>query len=696
MILIFLLTIFLPSITLSIFGIIALRNERFKFEKEFREEQTEIVQHFKTELNQKITDLENELQYMVLTPSFINKAHDEIFQLVENQLKSNPLSDQVFVLFEGEEPLFPPVRITESSDNSGQINVFKNQHKKIISEAEYYEFTRKNYRKAITLLEGVRKDIIDNNLQGQLMNIIARNQMKLSDFNAAAKTYNTILSDYPESLSSSGIPLFSTVRLQLVDCFINSGLFEEALKITIAAFEEIICNFNNLSEDRFTSYSLMIIEKFNSLRGINQKIDSLYPEYADEFEKLNSVYQTFTKKWQVINILKNEFIPVLSRELIHNYKNGNRFRYSEKIGTDDFLILSMIIPGETITKPNGLAGIKLNNTYLQDTLIRGILKSTLSDNKMNLLLSDPAGQIIEGDSAFYNKSSNISSYFDNNFPPWRIEVPGEMTRSFMFTGFYKSFYFWSILTMIMILIFGIVIIGRTIAYEKEILQLKSDFVSSVSHEFKTPITSIKALTERLLEGSVKDPKRVSEYYSVISRDAEDLSRLVENILDFSKTDEGKKEYLLEETDFKEWIEHTIIDFSARNKKGKTTFRTNITDPAVTVKIDKASMKLAIDNLLDNAVKFSSENPEVSVLLEKQEKALIVRIKDSGIGIPKDEHTKIFEKFYRGKGSAAHSATGTGLGLTIVKQVIEAHKGQIQVESEVGKGSIFTISIPLDG
>ena len=106
------------------------------------------------------------------------------------------------------------------------------------------------------------------------------------------------------------------------------------------------------------------------------------------------------------------------------------------------------------------------------------------------------------------------------------------------------------------------------------------------------------------------------------------------------------------------------------------------------------MKLVVNNLLDNAVKFSSENSEIKVTLEKKEEKIILKIKDDGIGIPKNEQLQIFEKFYRGKDASHFSTTGTGLGLTIVKQIVEAHGGEIQVESEPGKGSRFTVTIPL--
>jgi signal transduction histidine kinase len=301
-----------------------------------------------------------------------------------------------------------------------------------------------------------------------------------------------------------------------------------------------------------------------------------------------------------------------------------------------------------------------------------------------------------GDTALLSKSTNITSYFDNSFPPWRIELTGEITRPLLFKEFYRSFYFWTILTMMFFLVFGIFIIGRTIAHEKEILKLKSDFVSSVSHEFKTPITSIKALTERLLDGNVKDPKRMREYYSEISRDTENLNHLVGNILDFSKMEEGKKQYNIEETDFKLWLEQTLTDFFSRITHRKYNINTNINETSVLVKIDRNAMKLAVNNLLDNAVKFSPENSEVKVTLEKQGEKLLLKIKDDGIGIPKNEQGSIFEKFYRTKDALRHSITGTGLGLTIVKQIVEAHNGEIGVESEPGKGSSFTVTIPLYG
>jgi signal transduction histidine kinase/tetratricopeptide (TPR) repeat protein len=697
LILIFLLTIFIPSVTLSIFGIIALRNERFRLEKQFREKQSDLVNLIKSQVDGNITELENELGNLVQTQSFVNKEYQEIIKLVENHLEKNRLSGQFFVVYNGNEPWFPPFMPEGSGYNPGSIQGFTSMAKEKSDQAENYEFIQNNYQGAISLLKDLLEVTKDINLRGQILNRIARNYMKLNNFEAAITTYNEIIRSFPESRTSSGTLLPVTVRLQLAECYLRSDKNEEALKETLNAFKEVIRNFHNLSENQFTAYASLAIQKFNDIRDKNPEIISMDTTYVNDFKNLNALYQKKIEQWQVINNLKEECVPNVYQEFMQsNGYSENTHRYSKKIGQEDFLIISSLIPDQTKTQAKGIAGIKINNTFLEDSLLPDIMINSGIKEDAGFILSDPGGRVLEGDTTLINKSTNITSYFDNNFPPWRIDLTGEITRPLLLREFYRSFYFWTILAMLFFLVFGIVIIGKTIAHEKEVLKLKSDFVSSVSHEFKTPITSIKALTERLLEGSMKDPKRMREYYSVISGEAENLSHLVANFLDFSKMEEGKKQYNFEETDFKGWLEQTIADFFNKIPRRRFKIQTSIAEFSVPVKIDKNAMKLAVNNLLDNAVKFSSENSEVKVTIEKQEGKLLLKIKDEGIGIPQNEQLQIFQKFYRGKDASLFSTTGTGLGLTIVKQIVEAHGGEVQVESEPGKGSMFTVRIPLDG
>ena len=258
---------------------------------------------------------------------------------------------------------------------------------------------------------------------------------------------------------------------------------------------------------------------------------------------------------------------------------------------------------------------------------------------------------------------------------------------------FKSFYFWTILTTILILIFGVFLIIRTLAHEMEVLKLKSEFVSSVSHEFKTPITSIKALTERMLDGKIKSPERLKEYYSVIYEDTENLNRLVSNFLDFAKMEEGKKQYDFIKTNLQEWLPQILKKLKEDYHRERLKINLKMDEKLPSVSIDRNSMELALINLIDNAIKFSG-NAIVDVTAGREKRNVLIRVTDYGKGIPEKEQDRIFEKFYQGKNANDYSASGSGLGLAIVKRITEAHGGEISVKSETGKGSTFTLVLPV--
>ena len=237
-----------------------------------------------------IHELENELQYIVFTPSFINNDYGELVQIVRNQLDRNSLIDQFFVLFEDGDPLFPPFNLSGRNYVSGEPIDFTGMQKNKLEQAENYEFSYHNYREAISLLEEILSNTEKKDLQARLMNCIARNQVKQNNYSNAIENYNTIINDFPESVTSSGIPLPVTVRLQLVDCYIKTGQDSEALKETLNAFDEILNQYYNLSETRFKAYVSMVRDKFNILLKDIQETEYPDPAYADEFENFNTRY----------------------------------------------------------------------------------------------------------------------------------------------------------------------------------------------------------------------------------------------------------------------------------------------------------------------------------------------------------------------------------------------------------------------
>ena len=258
----------------------------------------------------------------------------------------------------------------------------------------------------------------------------------------------------------------------------------------------------------------------------------------------------------------------------------------------------------------------------------------------------------------------------------------------------KGFNFWMIVVLLIVLIFGAVLIVRTVSHEMGVLRMKSDFVSSVSHEFKTPLTSMRTLIERMQEGKVRDKAKMDQYISVIAQDTDKLTRLVGNILDFSKIEDGKREYDFAETDVAQLVSRQIQEFRKDEFLKDVSIRYHVKEELPKLSVDKQAFSQALVNLLDNAVKFSPIKKEIHVHLGADEKNVILEVADNGIGILPNELDRIFEKFYQGKNSLKQTVKGAGLGLTLVKHTVEAHGGRVSVKSKVGEGSTFSLIFPI--
>jgi signal transduction histidine kinase len=249
--------------------------------------------------------------------------------------------------------------------------------------------------------------------------------------------------------------------------------------------------------------------------------------------------------------------------------------------------------------------------------------------------------------------------------------------------------------MMLLLIGGIVMALRTASREMKLSQMKADFVSNVSHELRTPLASIRVFGEFLKLGRVKEPKKIQEYGEYIENESRRLTQLINNILDFSRIESGQKTYHFEEADVTEIVEETLKSFDVRlNQNGFQVHLEMPETPLPLAKIDSAAIAQALVNLLDNAAKYSGEEREIKVRVAQKEGFITIAVTDYGVGIPVQEQEKIFEKFYRVSTGLVHDVKGSGLGLSIVKHIVEAHQGKVSVKSRQGDGTTFTIYLPI--
>ncbi len=252
---------------------------------------------------------------------------------------------------------------------------------------------------------------------------------------------------------------------------------------------------------------------------------------------------------------------------------------------------------------------------------------------------------------------------------------------------------WRILLGSLFIVIGIVasstyFLSRALTREVAVAQLQSDFVSTVSHEFRTPLTSMRQITEMLSSGRVP-AEREKDYYADLDKESHRLSRLVEGLLKFGHMEAGSFPYSFEPTSLGDVVRETTAEFQNEASLTDTHLRLSIEANPI-CDIDRDTFQLALWNLLDNAFKYSAGQPKIEVQLTMQDSEVSIAVSDTGSGISTKDQARVFDKFVRGSDLALTGVKGTGLGLALVKRIVEEHGGRIVLESEPGAGSTFTL------
>ncbi|MBN8701582.1 MAG: HAMP domain-containing histidine kinase [Bacteroidetes bacterium] len=337
------------------------------------------------------------------------------------------------------------------------------------------------------------------------------------------------------------------------------------------------------------------------------------------------------------------------------------------------------------------------DTLLLDTLLAQSLKENGITAKYNYAIVGSATDIAASKDSATNKIS--ASKFKTNLSPNNIHIkPKYLAVYFPNQTNYILKNMWLMLIasafFISALLWFFYYTISTIFKQKKLSEIKNDFISNMTHEFKTPISTISLACEVLSDNSVfKSKEKTEKYVGVINEENKRLGTLVENILQTAILDKGEFKLKISDNDIHAIIERAIdtIRLQVENKQGKIITQLAATD--FIVKADRVHLTNIIYNLIDNAIKYTQTNPEICVSTKNVKDGVLIDVTDNGIGISKENIKKIFDTLYRVPTGNVHNVKGYGLGLSYVKAVVEKHGGTIDVVSELGKGSTFTIYLP---
>jgi len=236
---------------------------------------------------------------------------------------------------------------------------------------------------------------------------------------------------------------------------------------------------------------------------------------------------------------------------------------------------------------------------------------------------------------------------------------------------------------------GLILLVQDVKRERRMERLRADFVSNVTHELKTPLTAIHMFAESIFMGRAPSDTVLKKYSNIIVKESENLQRMINNILEFSRMENDKLKYETQDTNLSEIVNSTVDEMNYWMEINKFNVTLEV-QPNIDARVNSEGIKQALSNLISNAIKYSGEKKKLIIRLIKKETTALIEVEDFGIGIPKEKLELIFEKFYRVNSAENKTASGTGLGLTVTKDIIEAQNGKLLVQSTPGKGSKFTI------
>jgi two-component system, OmpR family, phosphate regulon sensor histidine kinase PhoR len=250
-----------------------------------------------------------------------------------------------------------------------------------------------------------------------------------------------------------------------------------------------------------------------------------------------------------------------------------------------------------------------------------------------------------------------------------------------------------ILALVLTTIIGTAATLAVLYREARVAKLQSDFVNKVSHDLRTPLTSIRMFVETLQLGRLPDPARQQEALSILSTETERLSGLINRLLDWARMESGRRRYDFRPTPVTDVVDDALAAFESQRLAQPADVRREIPPGLPRVNVDREAIAGALLDLLQNAHKYTGPDKRIVVSAAVHEGAVVVRVTDNGPGIAKSDQKRIFDKFYRAKDPLDRSIEGSGLGLAMVKHIVKSHGGKVAVESVPGAGATFIVALP---
>jgi two-component system, OmpR family, phosphate regulon sensor histidine kinase PhoR len=475
-----------------------------------------------------------------------------------------------------------------------------------------------------------------------------------------------------ESVESSNRALGLKLRARIEDRVIDS----DRTLFSMVRLEDSKKEFNELWR-RITAVSPFVdtVIVLKETRELVHHVSKLGDPLAGQFLRL------FMQR--IVPDMELSSLQPFTHKHLHKYYDGRpylvSFIRSRSAGRDYYVALNMNLP------------------YISNDIFREEFRD-LVDTKSIAVLDDNNHPVY---GAPLPAATADDFIFEEHFPTtlylWRLQVAPRNVQVLRGEArAQRAYNFVLVGIAVAVIVVGILVLLIAVRKERKANELKSEFVSNVTHELKTPLTLIRMFAELLSTGRSSSELVSREYAEIITRESDRLSRLIDNVLDFARIERGKAAYKFSPGDLTTVVERVVDLCQYRAEQAGVKLVTQLEPHLPQTELDEDAMTLLLFNLVENALKYGCEGGqgEITVSLARRDGKLALRVADRGPGIPREEQGRIFERFYRAKAVRSQTTRGSGIGLSLVQHIAHAHGGAVHVESDLGKGATFEVTIPV--
>jgi signal transduction histidine kinase len=558
--------------------------------------------------------------------------------------------------------------------------------------AEKAEFIKKDFVDAIGLYKKALVSTAFSQERALLQSRIGRCYFKINKYKEGINEYKKILGLDNEEITIGLIPASIVALSQIADGYKALNVSKEQYNVIIELYQRLINHPWDINGGEYLYYLKSTSAEIRRFGASSINSNST----KRKTEELMNRESRLLEQIRFIELIHKNIVPEIESDLKHGTSSELQPQHISFQENNSALQLGYFRLPSAFQQSQLLAlGYQIKKDYILSNLFPEVLTSVELGSDVFV------GVLDEKDSLLYLRHNRpISNYlvaenFHQVFVTWKVALFDRDGKSIeQLVGRERQLYLMLFVGIIAVMLIGVFVTIRAVFHELEVSRMKSEFVSNVSHELKTPLALIRMFGETLDTGIVNDERKRREFYSIIRKESERLTHLINNVLDFSSMDTGVKEYNFEEADLIEIVRSSLEAYKFHIRDLGFEIESDLQGELVMPKIDKDAISQALLNLLSNAVKYSGDKKYIRVGVHKDSTSALISVTDHGVGISKEQLKRIFEKFYRVPTAKAKKTRGSGLGLTLAKHIIEAHSGRIEAESEVGKGSKFTIRIPL--